>query len=94
MNEFAKLLNYENSSLVERTGDQPSAVDAVKAAVCQNINLLVNRDEDEFAPFLSTFVSAVWGLLVKLKNTTAQVGANCQCTSIDRSLIFLWKLLI
>eukprot|EP00897_Mesotaenium_endlicherianum_P004221 jgi/Mesen1/3827/ME000207S02837 len=45
----------------------PSAVgvpDAkVKAAVCENINLYAEKNEEEFSSFLPTFVTDVWNLL-------------------------------
>lgn len=76
MAEFHKLLVYQNPGLAEKpSSDKPSAVDAVKAAVCQNINLLVNRDEEEFSKFLQTFVSDVWGQLINVSTATNQVGA-------------------
>lgn len=77
MDEFHKLLTYEGvPGLVNPQDDQVSVLDAVKSAVCQNINLLVNRDEEEFAKFLPTFVSAVWMQLMKLTNTNAQVASE------------------
>jgi len=38
----------------------------VQAAVCDNINLYITKYEEELSPFLSTFVGAVWSLLVKV----------------------------
>ncbi len=75
MSEFHKLLTYENVELVEKAGDRESVVDAVKAAICQNINLLVSRDEEEFSKFLPTFVQDVWTQLVKLTANTNQASA-------------------
>ena len=76
MAEFHTLLTYDNSALVE-SGDKESVVDAVKAAVCQNINLLVTRDEEEFSEFLSTFVQDVWTQLVQVSVRPNQVITHC-----------------
>jgi hypothetical protein len=75
MGEFHKLLIYQNPGLAEKpSSDKPSPVDAVKAAVCQNINLLVNRDEEEFSKFLQTFVTDVWGQLINVSTAASQVS--------------------
>ena len=75
MEEFHKLLTYQNASLVAAKGsDKASPVDAVKAAVCQNINLLVNRDEEEFSKFLQIIVQDVWTQLMGVTNAASQVG--------------------
>ena len=73
MGEFHKLLTYENVGLAEKNSDRESPIDAVKAAVCQNINLLVNRDEEEFSKFLQTFVQDVWKQLVQVTTSSNQV---------------------
>lgn len=74
MEEFHKLLTYQNPSLVSAKGsDKASPVDAVKAAVCQNINLLVNRDEEEFSKFLQIIVQDVWTQLMGVTNAASQV---------------------
>ena len=44
-------------------------MDQLKAAVCENINLYMEKNEEEFQPFLPTFVTDVWGLLVGLSLT-------------------------
>jgi hypothetical protein len=41
-------------------------LDAVKAAVCENINLYIEKFEEEFEPFLKTFVTVVWGQLMQM----------------------------
>ena len=76
MSEFHKLLVHE----IQNSGKGEAAVKAeqahVKAAICQNINLLVSRDEEEFGKFLPTFVQAVWTQLVKVSNESSQVSGS------------------
>lgn len=75
MEEFHKLLIYQNAGLTSAKGsDRPSAVDGVKAAVCQNINLLVNRDEEEFSKFLQIIVQDVWSQLMTVTSAANQVS--------------------
>ncbi|KAG1661631.1 hypothetical protein FOA52_002861 [Chlamydomonas sp. UWO 241] len=66
MAEFHTLLGYENPALDESDTEKEGIVDAVKSAVCQNINLFMEANEEEFAKFLQTFVTDVWGLLMKV----------------------------
>lgn len=76
MEQFHTLLTYSNPALAEPAPDTESALDAVKAAVCQNINLLIGRDEEEFEPFLARFVEAVW---MQLVSVTLNPGQVCTC---------------
>jgi len=48
-----------------RAGD-PAPLDALRAAVCDALNLFVEVNEDEFAPYLSSFARSVWALLAPL----------------------------
>lgn len=41
MAEFHTLLTYDNAALAESDPERESAIEAVKAAVCQNINLFM-----------------------------------------------------
>lgn len=74
MAEFHTLLVYENAALDESDPEKESVVDAVKSAVCQNINLFMEMNEEEFAKFLQTFVTDVWGLLMKVSLKPGQVS--------------------
>lgn len=62
MGAFHGLLAYENASL---DGPEGSPADAVKAAICDNVNLYIEKNEEEFQRFLQTFVQDVWTLLTK-----------------------------
>jgi Cse1 len=46
MAQFHALLVYENAALVEADPERESALDAAKAAVCQNINLFMEMNEE------------------------------------------------
>lgn len=74
MAEFHKLMISEKRATAPKGGDRGSLLDSVKAAVCQNINLLVSRDEEEFAKFLPTFVQDVWTQLVQVSTDSKQVS--------------------
>uniref|UniRef100_A0A1J3EFA2 Exportin-2 n=1 Tax=Noccaea caerulescens TaxID=107243 RepID=A0A1J3EFA2_NOCCA len=62
MGEFRKCLSSNYPSL-ERTSDGLALVDDLRAAVCENINLYMEKYEEEFQGFLSEFALAVWTLL-------------------------------
>ena len=71
--EFHTYLNYDNPALAEKDPEKESPVDAVKAAVCQNINLFMEMNEEEFKEYLQTFVQDVWTLLTTVKQNVGQV---------------------
>lgn len=73
--EFHTYLKYENSMLAEKDPEKESIVDAVKSAVCQNINLFMEMNEEEFKDYLQTFVQDVWTLLTTVKQNVGQVQA-------------------
>lgn len=79
--EFHTYLVYDNPALAEKDTDKETAIDAVKAAVCQNINLFMEQNEEEFKDYLTTFVQDVWTLLVAVKQGSGQVvlpaGQDC-----------------
>ena len=71
--EFHTYLTYENPALAEQDPEKESSVEAVKAAVCQNINLFMEMNEEEFKDYLQTFVQDVWTLLTTVKQNVGQV---------------------
>jgi len=83
MGEFHNLLSYENAQITGGSPDLASPIDAVKAAVCDNVNLYIEKNEEEFRPFLQTFVQDVWGLLTK---TGVESGKDHLVTSGVRFL--------
>jgi exportin-2 (importin alpha re-exporter) len=68
MGEFHVYLAYDNPALAaldNRDREKAGVVDQVKAAICDNINLYIEKNEEEFQRFLQTFVGDVWTLLTK-----------------------------
>ncbi|KAF8106941.1 hypothetical protein N665_0129s0011 [Sinapis alba] len=62
MGVFKKCLS-SNYPALENTADGLTLVDDLRAAVCENINLYMEKYEEEFQGFLKDFASAVWTLL-------------------------------
>ena len=75
--EYHTYLTYDNPALADKDPDKQSPLDAVKAAVCQNINLFMEMNEEEFKDYLQTFVQDVWTLLIAVKQGSGQV---CSCS--------------
>ncbi|GMH45111.1 hypothetical protein BSKO_13068 [Bryopsis sp. KO-2023] len=72
MTYFLKALEYENQILAERDPEKESSLDALKAAVCENINLFIALNEEEFEGYLEKFVMSVWKQLVKVSSNSGQ----------------------
>ena len=71
MGTFHKLLVYVSpAELASKDAEKASEADEVKAAVCDNINLYIEKSEEEFAPYLQTFVQDVWTLLMATDQAT------------------------
>ncbi|XP_075668780.1 exportin-2-like [Castanea sativa] len=63
MTEFRKYL-ITNYPVLENSGaDGLAIVDELRAAVCENINLYMEKNEEEFQVYLNDFALAVWSLL-------------------------------
>ncbi|CAN8314309.1 unnamed protein product [Cochlearia groenlandica] len=62
MGVFKKCLS-SNYPALESTADGLALVDDLRSAVCENINLYMEKYEEEFQRFLNDFASAVWTLL-------------------------------
>ena len=83
MEHFHTLLVFSCPALGQSAADVESPLDTVKAAVCQNINLFISMNEEEFAPFLPQFAQAVWTQLVSVSLRPGQVSGcltSCCCT--------------
>ncbi|CAN6439530.1 unnamed protein product [Victoria cruziana] len=95
MGEFLKYLTTTYPSLDddEFHGGR-EVVDKLRKAVCKNLNLYMNKNEEEFRPFLSSFASAVWRLLISISGkpnhemlTVAAIKfLTTISTSVDHSL--------
>jgi exportin-2 (importin alpha re-exporter) len=46
--------------------DKPGILLKVKADICQNLTVYVEKYEEEFQPFIGEFMKAVWNLLTKI----------------------------
>ena len=77
MAQFHSLLKYDNAALAEKAPDKEGPLDAAKAAVCANINLFLEINDDEFGPFVETFVQSVWMQLVNVSLAPGQVTISC-----------------
>lgn len=56
MNEFIFFLQYDNALLVDADEeDESSVLDVVQEAVVENLNLYIEKYEDEFKPYLEPF---------------------------------------
>ncbi|XP_042504800.1 exportin-2-like [Macadamia integrifolia] len=64
MTEFRKYLTATYPALEGGGGDGLALVDELRAAVCENINLYMEKNEEEFQGYLKDFAFAVWSLLV------------------------------
>jgi exportin-2 (importin alpha re-exporter) len=67
MNQFRKYLHFQSNSpiLLSEDEDKPGLIHKVQAQICENINLYIEKYEEEFAKFLPAFVQDVWTLLAK-----------------------------
>ncbi|GBG65232.1 hypothetical protein CBR_g50023 [Chara braunii] len=84
MSEFRKYLVYDDNGALAASGGGggaaaaagdrggESVLDRLKAAICENINLYMEKYEEEFQRFLPTFVSDVWTLLLNVGTSTAR----------------------
>ncbi|PIN12388.1 Nuclear export receptor CSE1/CAS (importin beta superfamily) [Handroanthus impetiginosus] len=72
MIEFKKYLTVTYSALENSGNDGLTLVDELRAAVCENINLYMEKEEETFQKYLSGFVEAVWGLLVVASSSSSR----------------------
>ncbi|OIW02302.1 hypothetical protein TanjilG_11196 [Lupinus angustifolius] len=83
MTEFRKYLTNGYPALEGSGPDGIAVVDELRAAVCENINLYMEKNEEEFQGYLNDFALAVWTLL----------GNVSQLSSRDRLAITAIKFL-
>jgi exportin-2 (importin alpha re-exporter) len=91
MAEFHTFLTLpEPPSLAEPDPTKEAPLDALKAAVCANVNLFMETSEEEFAKFLQTFVTDVWHLLTSVSARQGQdalaMAATRFLTTVARSV--------
>ena len=83
MDLMHQCLSLELPQAASKDADKESALDAVKAAVCANINLPMEKEEELFEPFMQTFVQDVWGQLVKVRGGTGRVGEMGESSALE-----------
>lgn len=96
MAEFHTYLTFESPLLPpvlpDADADQASVLDGVKAGVCECLILFMERNEEEFAKFLQTFVQDVWTQLIKVSQAPVQdqlaLHAINFLTAVARSVHF------
>lgn len=76
MDVFHTLATFQNEQLAaaDAAGDseKEGALDAVKAAVCANINLFMEVNEEEMEKYLQIFVTDIWHLLMQVTQRPGQ----------------------
>ncbi|GLT79782.1 hypothetical protein SLA2020_512570 [Shorea laevis] len=71
MGEFKKYLTT-NYPMLENSSDGLAVVDELRAAVCENISLYMEKNEEEFQGYLNDFASAVWTLLTNVSQSSSR----------------------
>ena len=63
-------------TLTLRPGPHPDRDSQVKSAVCANINLLMEKEEEDFEKYLGTFATDIWTLLTSVSLEQRQVWSS------------------
>ncbi|KAF5451758.1 hypothetical protein F2P56_026835, partial [Juglans regia] len=72
MTEFKKYLTI-NYPVLESSGvDGLALVDELRAVVCENINLYMEKNEEEFQGYLNDFALAIWSLLGNVTQSSSR----------------------
>ncbi|KAL0412243.1 UNVERIFIED_CONTAM: Exportin-2 [Sesamum latifolium] len=72
MIEFNKYLTVKYSALEDSGNDGLALVDELRVAVCKNLSLYLEKEEETFRKNLGGFVETVWGLLVVASNSLSR----------------------
>eukprot|EP00256_Glycine_max_P025040 XP_003548351.1 exportin-2 [Glycine max] len=72
MGEFRKYLTTSYPALESSGADGVALVDELRASVCENINLYMEKNEEEFQGFLNDFALAVWTLLGNVSQSSSR----------------------
>ncbi|KAK6142691.1 hypothetical protein DH2020_023039 [Rehmannia glutinosa] len=62
----------ESQRLCYSGNDGLALVDELRASVCENISLYMEKEEEIFQKYLGGFVEVVWGLLVVVSNSSSR----------------------
>ncbi|KAJ4823621.1 hypothetical protein Tsubulata_039712 [Turnera subulata] len=71
MTEFRKYLSNDYPAL-DSNAAGVEVTDSLRAAVCENISLYMEKNEEEFKDYLEPFAQAVWDLLVKVSQFSSR----------------------
>ncbi|GFY80716.1 cellular apoptosis susceptibility protein, putative / importin-alpha re-exporter [Actinidia rufa] len=71
MSEFQKYLTMKYPTLEDGGGDGLEVVDELRAAICENISLYMEKNEEEVQWYWGGFVEAVWNLLVAVSASSS-----------------------
>ncbi len=64
---FSSVLQYRNADLVDPDEDnEPGPLEALQTAVIENINIYVEKYEEEFLSHMGTFIGCIWQLLLEV----------------------------
>jgi exportin-2 (importin alpha re-exporter) len=83
MTNFHQLLVTDVPCLKTSDDEEASVMEMLRSQICDNISLYAQKYDEEFAPYMQQFVTAVWGLLV---NTGQQTKYD---TLVTNALTFL-----
>ncbi|KAK4267014.1 hypothetical protein QN277_023861 [Acacia crassicarpa] len=72
MTEFRKYLTTSYPALENSGPGGLALVDELRAAVCENINLYMEKNEEEFQGYLNDFALAVWTLLANVSQSSSR----------------------
>jgi exportin-2 (importin alpha re-exporter) len=88
MTEFAKFLKYKNPLLVDDDEEtQSSCIDALQAAIVENLYLYADKDEETFINYLPDFTQLVWNLLMGLSSYPKHDVLATKCIRFLSSLV-------
>lgn len=69
MDAFHKLLVFNHPGIAAADAAEPDregVLDALKTAVCANINLLLEVEDEDFEKYVQTFTQDVWHTLMQV----------------------------
>lgn len=64
MENFYILLEMSNPLLQTQDNEEAGLLEQLKSEICDNVGMYAQKYDEEFAPYLPKFVTAVWKLLV------------------------------
>lgn len=64
MEAFHSVFSYRNAALAGPAEDPPGPLENAWAAIVETLALYISKYEEEFQPYLATFVTVVWQLVI------------------------------